>query len=137
MITRALTIWLMLGIIAAAVLCPQASAAGSPPRPPAAFAPSIVEWFSAINPRPGKHMFVYARFVNNNKPVPGARLTVTLRLGAHSLGTVHGTMTGRKGIARAAFTVPASAGGKSLRVVTTLSYKGQKYQGRNDLKVRA
>jgi hypothetical protein len=46
-------------------------------------------------------------------------------------------MTGRKGIARAAFTVPASAGGKSLRVVTTLSYKGQKYQGRNDLKVRA
>lgn len=133
---RSLVIWLVIAAMAATVLSPQASAAGKPPQPPTTFAPAIVEWFSAIHPKAGQHVFVYARFVNNNKPVPGARLTATLRLGRHNLKTVHGTMTGRKGVARAAFGVPGAAKGKSLRVVATLSYKGKTYQGRNDLKVR-
>jgi hypothetical protein len=99
------------------------------------FAPVVIEWFSTVRPSVGQREVVFVRFVNNNKPVSGAQLKATLRLGKQTLGVAHGSTTDRAGKAQASFIVPAAARGKMLRVVVSLSYKRHTYRGRNDLRI--
>ena len=121
---------------ASAPLCDVSAAtvSGSSTR---SFAPVVVESFSVAHPRAGQHVVVNVRFLNNNRPVAGARLSATLRLGKKILETVHGSTTDRNGNAHAGFAVPKSASGKTLRVAVSLSYRGRTYPGRDDLKVQA
>jgi hypothetical protein len=102
----------------------------------ASFAPVVIESFSVLHPKVGQHVAVLVRFVNNNRPVAGARLTATIRVGKHTLMTVHGAPTNKSGKASAPFTVPGAARGKTVRVLVSMKYKGHAYAGRNDLKVR-
>jgi hypothetical protein len=106
-------------------------------RSSASFAPVVIESFSLVHPKAGQHALVLVRFVNNNRPVAGARLTATVRIGKRTLMTLHGNATNRKGKAQAGFTVPAAARGKTVRVQVSLTYKGHTYLGRNDIKVQS
>lgn len=102
----------------------------------AAFAPVVIESFSVMSPKAGQRESVLVRFVNNNKPVAGARLTAVLRVGKRTLLTAHGGTTNSKGKAQVGFSVPATARGKTVQVFVYLTYKGHKYHGQNAMKVQ-
>jgi|SRR5947209_14555396 len=118
-----------------------AAASGLPASPPqsraASFAPVVIEWFSVVQPRSGQSLTVFSRFVNNNKPIPGAQMAATLTVGTQALGNVRGNATNAKGVARATFTVPQAASGKTLRVSVTLTYKKHTYKGVDTVEVEA
>ncbi len=123
-----------------AVILPRsgpALAASAHHRVAVPFAPVVVEWFSTTHPRVDQREVVFARLLNNNKPVRGARLSATVRINKAVIARMTGGTTNHKGMAQATFKVPAAARGRLVTVTVSFRYRGHTYIGRNDLKVRS
>ena len=138
---RRLTASFIVAALALTGLVPSASVQASPStsisraHEALAFAPVVVVWVSEAQPAVGHHLTIFGRFVNNDQPIRGAQLAVTISLNQQVIKKIRGDKTGAKGVARARFTVPATASAKTLLIAATFTYKNQTYRGLDTVKV--
>jgi hypothetical protein len=97
---------------------------------------SVMEWFSVRTPAPGQKDVVYARLFARNRPVKGARMFVTVRLGKRVVASVQGGTTNPSGQAEATFRIPPRSSGKRLQVLVSLRVSGHSVTGINTIQVK-
>ena len=94
----------------------------------------LATWFSNTKPKVGKKEAVYVQFFSGHTKFAGASLSVTIT-GLKPALHLRGNKTNKQGMAWARFTVPGSARGHRLLAHTTVSYKGKRYTGMNQVTV--